>query len=84
MLALIYRTWDEDAKPDLITLNSLLNACAFTNYVDDEKATTTVHGAINAFDIFVEEDLETTNHVIYGSLLMVLTNSLKMKMYKLM
>lgn len=33
---------NEDAKPDLITLNSLLNACAFTNYVDEKKATTKV------------------------------------------
>ena len=34
------------------------------HYVDDEKATATVHIAINAFDLYVEEDLDTPNHVI--------------------
>ena len=77
-IPVIYRNGNEDAKQDIITLNSLLNACTYTNYVDDEKATTSVHIAIKSFHLlFVEEDLDTPNHLTYGSLLMLVKKLVK-------
>ena len=47
----IYRKGNEDAKQDFITLNMLFNAYTHTDYVDDDKATTSVHIAIKSFDL---------------------------------
>jgi hypothetical protein len=66
-----YVDGNKDAKPDLITLNSLLNACAFTKHKDIERAAATVHIAVSAFKVFEEEGFDSPNHLAYGSLLMV-------------
>ena len=70
MLAL-YSKGNVDAKPDLITLNSLLNACAFTKREEIEEATAAVDIAVNTFELFEKEGFDDPNHLAYGSLLMV-------------
>ncbi len=62
-----------DAKPDLITLNTLLNACAFSNVDDVEEAAEAVDIAIKAYELYQAEAplFGVPNHLTYGTMLMI-------------
>lgn len=73
MLHLYKRKESLDAKPDLITLNSLLNACAFSNVHDKEEASEAVDIAIKAYELYQSEAplFGVPNHLTYGTMLMI-------------
>mmetsp|Transcript_19775 Transcript_19775/g.28865 ORF Transcript_19775/g.28865 Transcript_19775/m.28865 type:complete len:175 (-) Transcript_19775:1252-1776(-) len=60
-----------EAKPDLISLNSLLNACAFTDRRDEKAAAAAVDIAIKAYELFQKEEYGKLNHLTYGLMIMV-------------
>jgi len=75
------------AKPDVITLNSLLNACAFTSTDDKEDVSTAVDIAINAYELFSKRKYGALNHLTYGTMLMIFNkllpkNPLRTKLMK--
>ena len=70
----LYNTEENiDAKPDLITLNSLLNACAFSNVEDEKESTEAVEIAIKAYEFYQSEAplFGVPNHLTYGTMLMI-------------
>jgi len=69
---------DEECKPDVVTLNSILNACAFTETSDEAISSNTVRIAVNAYELFQDESstFEPPNHLSYGLMLMVLNKLL--------
>ena len=70
----LYKTRENvDAKPDLITLNSLLNACAFSNAEDEEESAEAVQIAIDAYEMYQAEApiFGVPNHLTYGTMLMI-------------
>ena len=73
MLTLFKSKENLDAKPDLITLNSLLNACAFSAANDKEESAEAVEIAIKAYELYQAEAplFGVPNHLTYGSMLMI-------------
>lgn len=73
MLHLYKSRENVDAKPDLITINSLLNACAFSNVEDEEESTEAVEIAISAYELYQSEAplYGVPNHLTYGTMLMI-------------
>jgi len=73
MLSLYKTGENKDAKPDLITLNSLLNACAFANVDNAKESSEAVDIAIKAYEKYQSEAplYGTPNHVSYGTMLMI-------------
>ena len=65
--------YDEECKPDVVTLNTILNACAFTQTVDETISSNALKVAVKAFELFQDESstLEPPNHLSYGLMLMV-------------
>jgi pentatricopeptide repeat protein len=64
---------NEECKPDVVTLNSILNACAFTETGDETISSNAVKIAVKAYELFQDESstFGPPNHVSYGLMLMV-------------
>eukprot|EP00553_Chaetoceros_curvisetus_P007057 CAMPEP_0204632356 /NCGR_PEP_ID=MMETSP0717-20131115/24841_1 /ASSEMBLY_ACC=CAM_ASM_000666 /TAXON_ID=230516 /ORGANISM="Chaetoceros curvisetus" /LENGTH=314 /DNA_ID=CAMNT_0051650203 /DNA_START=24 /DNA_END=965 /DNA_ORIENTATION=+ len=60
-----------NAKPDLISLNSLLNACAFTDNRDKDASSAALDIAISTYEMCSAGEYGTLNHLTYGTMLMI-------------
>ena len=65
--------WNVDAKPDLITCNSVLNAAAFCHVSDDKGRTRVLQIATMTADIFLTGKYGHVNHVTFVNLLVAIT-----------
>lgn len=69
---------NKECKPDVVTLNCILNACAFTSKSDPIAVNNAVKVAVNTYELFQDKSsaFGPPDHLSYGLLLMVLNKLL--------
>lgn len=75
-----FNSGNVNAKPDIVTCNSILNACAFDNGVEESERAATMTIAIQTLEAFqsTAPSFGWPNHVTYGNMLLCISRQMPM------